>query len=214
MLVSTEAGRVCGEKWHESSARYDPHGSSWKTHRCLWEEDLPWSSVTLPNWGMTHGGVVFQRQSAARLTNATDSGLLHTPPMQVNHTKPCGGGKRTELGLNSATKEKVSAEHRPRTRRRRSSSITHTWPTPVASMAKGSSPRSLTRRSGASRARDRLDHAVMASDHGHLNPAWVEWLMGWPIGWTDLKPLEMDKFHEWQLQHSNCCVLKNDKEAA
>tara|TARA_R100000654_G_scaffold57793_2_gene84395 strand:- start:3016 stop:3570 length:555 start_codon:yes stop_codon:yes gene_type:complete len=22
---------------------------------------------------------------------------------------------------------------------------------------------------------------------GHLNPMWVEWLMGYPIGWTDLK---------------------------
>jgi DNA (cytosine-5)-methyltransferase 1 len=28
---------------------------------------------------------------------------------------------------------------------------------------------------------------------GQLNPTWVEWLMGWPVGWTDLKPLEMDK---------------------
>ena len=28
---------------------------------------------------------------------------------------------------------------------------------------------------------------------GQLNPTWVEWLMGWPLGWTDLKPLEMDK---------------------
>lgn len=25
---------------------------------------------------------------------------------------------------------------------------------------------------------------------GSLNPTWVEWLMGWPLGWTDLKPLE------------------------
>jgi hypothetical protein len=30
---------------------------------------------------------------------------------------------------------------------------------------------------------------------GKLNPNWTEWLMGWPIGWTDLKPLEMDKYH-------------------
>ena len=28
---------------------------------------------------------------------------------------------------------------------------------------------------------------------GRTNPDWVEWIMGWPIGWTDLKPLEMDK---------------------
>lgn len=28
---------------------------------------------------------------------------------------------------------------------------------------------------------------------GRPNPDWIEWLMGWPIGWTALKPLEMDK---------------------
>jgi len=27
-------------------------------------------------------------------------------------------------------------------------------------------------------------------DGGTLNPEWVEWLMGFPKGWTDLKPLE------------------------
>jgi len=26
---------------------------------------------------------------------------------------------------------------------------------------------------------------------GQLNPAWVEWLMGYPMGWTELKDLEM-----------------------
>jgi len=25
---------------------------------------------------------------------------------------------------------------------------------------------------------------------GQLNPTWVEWLMGFPIGWTDFEPLE------------------------
>ena len=35
---------------------------------------------------------------------------------------------------------------------------------------------------------------------GKLNPTWVEWLMGWPLGWTDLKPLEMDKSHSVQQQ--------------
>lgn len=30
---------------------------------------------------------------------------------------------------------------------------------------------------------------------GQLNPPWVEWLMGWIIGWTELKPLVMDKYH-------------------
>jgi hypothetical protein len=34
-----------------------------------------------------------------------------------------------------------------------------------------------------------------------LNPQLPEWLMGWPLEWTDLKPLEMDKFRLWQQQH-------------
>jgi hypothetical protein len=36
---------------------------------------------------------------------------------------------------------------------------------------------------------------------GELNPEWIEWLMGWPIGWTDAKPLEMAKFHSWLQLH-------------
>jgi hypothetical protein len=75
------------------------------------------------------------------------------------------------------------------------------WPTPVASMSKGSSPAALTRKNGRSRARDRLDHAVMDIDGGPLNPEFAEWLMGWPIGLTDLKPLGTDKFRLWQQLH-------------
>lgn len=30
-----------------------------------------------------------------------------------------------------------------------------------------------------------------ANNDGQLNPQWVEWLMGFPEGWTDLKPSEM-----------------------
>jgi hypothetical protein len=55
-------------------------------------------------------------------------------------------------------------------------------------MSKGSSPAALTRKTGASRENDRLDHAVMATDGGQLNPTWVEWLMGFPLGHTDLEP--------------------------
>lgn len=46
---------------------------------------------------------------------------------------------------------------------------------------------------------------------GLLNPDWEEWLMGGPIGWTELKPLAMGRFREWQQQHSLCCV-KNEKQ--
>jgi hypothetical protein len=36
-------------------------------------------------------------------------------------------------------------------------------------------------------------HQLDTQTGGQLNPTWVEWLMGWPLGWSELKPLEMDK---------------------
>ncbi len=36
---------------------------------------------------------------------------------------------------------------------------------------------------------------------GQLNPTWVEWLMGWPLEWTDLKPLATDKCQQWPHWH-------------
>ena len=35
----------------------------------------------------------------------------------------------------------------------------------------------------------------------YLKPLVTEYLMGWPIGWTDLKPLAMVKCQSWQQQH-------------
>ncbi len=53
-------------------------------------------------------------------------------------------------------------------------------------------------------------HQVMANFHykdGRMNPEWVEWLMGWPIGHTALTALETDKFHGWQQQHGLFCSI-------
>jgi hypothetical protein len=48
-----------------------------------------------------------------------------------------------------------------------------------------------------------LHHAV---SHNHYttypNPSCSEAVMGWPTGWTELEPLEIDKFQEWQRLHS------------
>jgi len=70
---------ACGNTWRESSVRYCLDSSSWKTAHCLWEEDLPWSSVILPRWGMTRNGVVYQHRMSERPINATVSGLWPTP---------------------------------------------------------------------------------------------------------------------------------------
>lgn len=40
---------------------------------------------------------------------------------------------------------------------------------------------------------------------GKPSPTNFEFLMGWPIGWTDLKPLAMDKYQLWQQSHFLSC---------
>ena len=184
-----------GAKWPVSSVRYDHASSSWKTAHCLWEEVLPWCSVTLPKWGMTRSGAVYQHPTAERPISATVSGLWQTPVADdsVNREK----GK-----WNSRGEPKLSAQ------------VKHPeyWPTPRSCSAMAAT---LTDKG------ERFPNleTVMAGRHpetvgGQLNPTWVEWLMGWPLGWTDLKPLEMDKFHEWQRQHSQCFQGKNKEQAA
>ena len=46
-----------------------------------------------------------------------------------------------------------------------------------------------------------LEAVVRMAGGGQLNPDWVEWLMGWPIGWTASEPLAMARFREWWRQH-------------
>ncbi len=80
------------------------------------------------------------------------------------------------------------------------------WPTAKATI-RGDCPSERLRRTpdlpSAIKMRPLPDGSQPHQD-GQLNPEWVEWFMGWPIGWTELKPLAMDKFREWQRQHSPC----------
>jgi hypothetical protein len=78
------------------------------------------------------------------------------------------------------------------------------WPTPGASDAiRGTSPNWKPIRPSGQPAQYPLNQALrdITGQTGRPNPIFVEWLMGWPIRWTDLKPLEMDKSHCAQQQH-------------
>ena len=48
---------------------------------------------------------------------------------------------------------------------------------------------------------------------GRVSPWAFEYLMGWPQGWTDLKPLGMDKCHSVLLKPSECSQQVSEAEA-
>jgi hypothetical protein len=70
------------------------------------------------------------------------------------------------------------------------------WPTPRTPSG-GPDNSSTQKRPSGHQGTTNLQGAV----GGKLNPTWVEWLMGWPLGWTDLRPLATAKFLSWQQQH-------------
>ena len=51
---------------------------------------------------------------------------------------------------------------------------------------------------------DRNSRPLSEQIGGSLNPTWVEWLMGWPLGWTDLKPLATDRCPSAPQQLGGC----------
>lgn len=171
--VSKGKSQVSGNTWQELSVKYDLSLCSWRTHHCLLEEDLQWSLVTLPKWGMTRNGVVFQHSTLERLTSETEFGLSQRIWTTPSATDAIRGGCITEKMTGTSLAQQVNT------------------PSRIPSFA--------------------LQMDVIT---GPLNPEWVEWLMGWPIGWTELKPLAMDRFREWQQQHSLCCVKNDEQERA
>ena len=165
-----------GPKWHELSVRYDPATHSWKTHQCLFQEDLPESSVTLPKWGMMRDGVLSERTTSALPTSGTESGLWPTPTTQDNPQIKGKDKRGTTLG-----------------------GAVRMWPTPTAMTNTGGA---ALCKWGGSGARAQLRKMVTPQElNGALNPTWVEWLMGWPLGWTDLSALATDKFQLWLHSH-------------
>ena len=166
---------ACGEKWRESLVRYDLGSSSWKIHLSLFPEDLQWSSVTLPKWGMTRSGAVYQHPTRERPISGIGFGsLLPTPSASQCETRP-------------------SKKWNPKSQSGRSlgcMAATGMWPTPRACDGKGSTrPESAAKVMARGYTPNLQERVAEAQAGGHLNPTWVEKLMGWPDDWTSLNPI-------------------------
>lgn len=84
--------------------------------------------------------------------------------------------------------------------RRTAESESGSWPTPTVSMAR--------RGWGITKAGHNYGPAAIANvaaykrAHGYAaHPIMLEWLMGWPLGWTALEPLGTVKFRRWLRSH-------------
>lgn len=66
------------------------------------------------------------------------------------------------------------------------------YPTPTVGDAKASGASGYSTDSGRHSGitlTDAICGEAASGRSGKLNPSWVEWLMGWPIGWTDYEPM-------------------------
>ncbi len=178
-------------------AIYDPDTSSWKMSLgCLFGESETFSE-TWPPSGMTRNGRASQQPPLVRRTSGGASSLLPTETPKHGLWSPPQTGEANGGGQHPDKRKKGGHSVYLRDQVKQ-------WPTPTQSDATGG-PGSSGRAGGPNlrtavteppveswptpRARDWkgsgkdcLDKAVK----GSLNPDWVEILMGFPAGWTEV----------------------------
>ena len=210
-----EGDQECGDTWRGWLAKYDPNTSLWRTAQCSLLEDLNESLATLPRSGMTRNGLLWELPMLEQTIKGTESGLLqkhslptptcnpHLPNKNANTTGPknlveVAQGKWEHLmpkqtwptprscSAMAATITPESAWNENRNPNLETIVGRAMFPTPTCHNSKeGAYPAEYNRKTPT----------LATHAGGKLNPTWVEWLMGWPLGWTDLKPLVTDKSH-------------------
>jgi len=207
--LNTEKNQDSGGNMLASFARWNRDSCLWKIPQLSLFEASTSCSVTWPRSGMMRDGVCFQRQTPARPTNANDYGLglrdVPTPTVNGNYNRKglspkSGDGLATwakkfptptTQDTGSRFNQSIGSSHRRPTLG--AMAKFGLWPTATAHDARdsGVAPSQFLRRSAT------LPMAV----GGKLNAAWVEWLMGWPIGATGLDALGTDKYRLWLRLH-------------
>ena len=234
--ASKENDHPCGNTWRESLEKFDLDTHTWKTHQCLWDEDLQPSSVILPKWGMMLDGVLWERTTLPRLTSGTGSGSWATPTTM--DTLP----PKSEKALLKEATEVRPGRSNPANLRDQVSNQKN-WPTPTCqevehpdaeltdtgrrlskdgksshslnladSVKQWPTPRCFMHKDAAyDRGKANLGEVVCGEEgataekpiSGQLNPTWVEWLMGWPIGWTSMEAITDLDWRDWSVDPAN-----------
>jgi hypothetical protein len=205
---STGNDPECGGTWRGSLAKFDPVSCSWKTAQLSLIEDLEPCSVTWPRSGMTVDGLCLELPTLGRRTSVTGSGLWPTPVASdtSSRTKPYAqGGTPLSLAVKWPTPTVCGNYNRKGASATSGDGLAtavRMWPTPQASDNRN---RGTTQTPAIARRIDAGKQVMLSMCmDGPLNPTWTEWLMGWPLGWTDLRPLETGKSRNAPQQHGEC----------
>jgi DNA (cytosine-5)-methyltransferase 1 len=120
-------------------------------------------------------GIAYQQVPLVPLTGGIGSGLWPTPTAQTYKQDVNDSGEYARRRLDSGQQINIAL-------------AVKLWPTPTQ----------RDYRSGKHK-KPRDGHVDCLTDHvwisegkpivGTLNPQWVEWLMGYPTGWTEIEPL-------------------------
>lgn len=179
-------GLVFGTKCVGSLARYAHDTCLWRTsQRSLLEEWEPYSE-SFPRSGMTRSGTAYQLQPLALRTGESESGSRPTPTASM---MPCEGTVRLcrQRWLEGdATLEEASAVA-GRDVRKSQGKVPAMWGTPTACCWKGSGKPGSKSHDHDNEKGNLKGQVITSESGGQLNPQWVEWLMGFPDGWTDLE---------------------------
>ncbi len=200
-LARTSVLQELEEAWGVSEAAFftrscaypkksDPDSYSLKTSPASGQRPSIPLSGNWPISGMTVDGVLYPLRPLERLTKGKGGSSLPdrknwpTPTVRDSANKPMpprrphpGGGQKPPL---------LSVVNEPQNQ---------TWPTPTARGYRDSgAPAEFTRVTP-----ELTGAALLAANNvvkrGKLNPPWVEWLMGLPSGWTELRVWVTGWFH-------------------
>jgi len=196
----------------ESLEKSSPQSYFLRTSQDSLPLDCGPSSRVLPRWGSMRSGIVFERPTLARRIGG--NGSSSWPTARAEDSESCGNHPRNEgdslTGIARLWKTPTAedCQNREFARNNRGEpklSAQAKWATPAARDWKNETAHPHGQHS------PQLGRQVLQANGAasrelcgppRLNPLFVEWLMGFPCGWTSFAPLEMESFRQWQRTHS------------
>lgn len=185
-----EPNPVCGQNSIGSFAFYDRNTCSWRTWQLCLDGELEEWSATWPNAGMTRNGIAFPVPPSVPFISGIGSFFWPTPTVNGDNNRK-GASAKSGDGLATAVRRQMVPTPRASPNENR-----QTKPSPSQLAGKHGMNLATWVNMYTTPSADDTGHrkkrysqggeALSFQVGGPLNPPWVEWLMGFPVGWTDL----------------------------